>query len=83
VGYYKEAYDKQGRLWRVLLNSVSVGQTAQGDFSLAQPDFTLSVDEQRNHATVELPLKQGQQLVFGAGLPEELFTQSGLIRRGK
>jgi hypothetical protein len=83
VGYYKEAYDKEGRLWRVLLNSVSVGQTAQGDFSLAQPDFTLSVDEQRNHATVELPLKQGQQLIFGAGLQEELFTQSGLIKRGK
>ncbi len=83
VGYYKEAYDKDGRLWRMLLNSVSLGQTAQGDFSVAQPDFTLSVDEQRNYATVELPLKQGQQLSVGVGLPEEIFTQSELMKRGK
>ena len=83
VGYYKEAYDKDGRLWRVLLNSVSVGKTSEGDFSVAQPDFTVSVDEKRNHATVELPLKQGQQLTFGAGLNDNLFTQSKLIMRGK
>jgi len=83
VGYYKEAYDKDGQLWRVVLNSVSVGRTAEGDFSVAQPDFTLSVDEKRNHATVELPLKQGQQLAFGAGLSEEVFTQSELMKRGK
>jgi len=83
VGYYKEAYDKDGQLWRVVLNSVSVGRTAEGDFSVAQPDFTLSVDEKRNHATVELPLKQGQQLAFGAGLQEEVFTQSELMKRGK
>ncbi|MBI3800739.1 MAG: DUF1329 domain-containing protein [Deltaproteobacteria bacterium] len=83
VGYYKEAYDKEGQLWRVILNSVSVGRTEQGDLSVAQPDFTLSVDEKRNHATVELPLKQGQQLAFNAGLPDEVFTQSGLMKRGK
>ncbi|MBI3302399.1 MAG: DUF1329 domain-containing protein [Deltaproteobacteria bacterium] len=83
VGYYKEAYDKDGELWRVVLNSVSVGRTTEGDFSLAQPDFTLSVDEKRSHATVELPLKQGQQLSFGVGLPEEIFTQSELMKRGK
>jgi len=83
IGYYKEAYDKEGQLWRVILNSVSVGRTEQGDFTVAQPDFTLSVDEKRNHATVELPLKQGQQLAFGVGLPEEVFTQSELMKRGK
>jgi hypothetical protein len=83
VGYYKEAYDKDGQLWRVILNSVSVGRTAEGDFSIAQPDFTLSVDEQRNHATVELPLKPGQQLNFNVGLVDEMFTQSELMRRGK
>ena len=83
IGYYKEAYDKDGQLWRVVLNSVSVGRTAGGDFSVAQPDFTLSVDEKRNHATVELPLKQGQSLAFGAGLSEEVFTQSELMKRGK
>jgi hypothetical protein len=83
VGYYKEAYDKGGQLWRVLLNSVSVGRTENGDFSVAQPDFTLSVDEKRTHATVELPLKQGQRLAFGAGLAEELFTLSELMKRGK
>ncbi|HJY82769.1 MAG TPA: DUF1329 domain-containing protein [Candidatus Binatia bacterium] len=83
VGYYKETYDQEGQLWRVVLNSVSVGRTEQGDFSVAQPDFTLSVDEKRNHATVELPLKQGQHLIFGAGLSEEVFTQSELMKRGK
>jgi hypothetical protein len=83
IGYYKEAYDKPGQLWRMLLNSVSLGQTSQGDFSLAQPDFTLSVDEQGNYATVELPLKQGQKLIFNLGLSGKLFTQTGLARRGK
>jgi hypothetical protein len=83
VGYYKEAYDQEGQLWRVILNSVSVGRTENGDFSVAQPDFTLSVDERRNHATVELPLKQGQQLGFSVGLSEDVFTQSELMKRGK
>jgi len=83
TGYYKETYNKDGQLWRVVLNSVSVGRTAAGDFSVAQPDFTLSVDEQRNHATVELPLKQGQKLTFGVGLTEDLFTLPELMKRGK
>ena len=83
IGYYKEAYDRSGQLWRVLLNSVSVGRTAEGDFSVAQPDFTLSVDEQRNQATVELPLKPGLPLNFNVGLSDEIFTQSELIKRGK
>jgi hypothetical protein len=83
IGYYKEAYDRSGQLWRILLNSVSVGRTVEGDFSVAQPDFTLSVDELRNQATVELPLKPGQPLNFNVGLPDEIFTQSELIKRGK
>ena len=83
VAYYKEAYDRAGQLWRMLLNSVSVAQTPEGDLSLAQPDFTLSVDEQQNAATVELPFKQGQPLAFGVGLSEELFTELELLKRGK
>jgi len=83
VAYYKEAYDRSGRLWRMLLNSVSVARTPEGDLSLAQPDFTLSVDEQQNHATVELPFKQGQPLAFGVGLSGDLFTQAELIKWGK
>jgi len=83
VAYYKEAYDRAGQLWRMLLNSVSVAQTPEGDLSLAQPDFTLSVDEQQNAATVELPFKQGQPLAFGVGLSEERFTELELLKRGK
>ncbi len=83
VAYYKEAYERSGQLWRMLLNSVSLARTPEGDLSLAQPDFTLSVDEQQNHATVELPLKQEQPLAFGVGLSEDLFTQAELIKRGK
>ncbi len=83
VGYYKEAYDKGGRLWRSQVGSVSVGQSSDGDFSLAQPDFTLSVDEQRNHATVELPLKQPEKIFFNAGLSERLFTQLEMMKRAK
>ncbi len=83
VAYYKEAYDRSGRLWRMLLNSVSMAQTPEGDLSLAQPDFTLSVDEQQEHATVELPLKQEQPLAFGVGLSGDLFTQAELMKRGK
>lgn len=83
IGYYKETYDKEGRQWRMLLNSVSIGRTTDGEFSVAQPDLTLAVDEQRNRATVELPLKPGQQLAFNVGLSAELFTQSELMRRAK
>jgi hypothetical protein len=83
VAYYKEAYNRAGQLWRVLLNSVSVARTPEGDLSLAQPDFTLSVDEQQNHATVELPHKPGHPLAFGVGLSDHLFTQAEVLRRGK
>jgi hypothetical protein len=83
VGYYKEAYDKGGQLWRTQVGSVSVGRSAEGDFSLAQPDFTVSVDEQRNHATVELPLKQPEKVTFNAGLSERIFTQLEMIKRAK
>lgn len=83
VGYYKEAYDKGGQLWRTQVGSVSVGRSAEGDFSLAQPDFTVSVDEQRNHATVELPLKQPEKVTFNAGLSEKIFTQLEMIKRAK
>jgi hypothetical protein len=83
VAYYKEAYNRAGQLWRMLLNAVSVVQTPEGDFSLAQPDFTLVVDEQSNHATVELPLKPGQRLTFNAGLSANRFTPSALLRQGK
>jgi hypothetical protein len=83
IGYYKETYNKEGQLWRVVLNSVSIGRTPEGDFSVAQPDFTLSVDEIHNHATVELPLRQGQRIAFGVGLTEDLFTHSELMKRGK
>ena len=83
IAYYKETYERSGLLWRVLLNSVSVARTPEGDLSLAQPDFTLAVDEQHNHATVELPFKQGQPLAFGVGLSDDLFTQAELMKRGK
>ncbi len=83
IAYYKEAYNRAGQLWRMLLNSVSVARTPEGDFSLAQPDFTLSVDEEQNRATVELPRNQGQPPTFGSGLSEELFTQTQLMKRGK
>ena len=83
IAYYKEAYDRSGQLWRMILNSVSVARTPEGDLSLAQPDFTLAVDEQQNHASVELPFKQGQPLAFGVGLPGYMFTQAEMLRRGK
>jgi hypothetical protein len=83
TAYYKEAYNRAGQLWRMLVNSVAVAQTPVGDLSLAQPDFTLSVDEQQNRATVELPFKQGQPLAFGVGLSGDLFTQMELLKRGK
>jgi hypothetical protein len=83
VAYYKEAYEKSGQLWRTLLNSISLGRTAQGEFSVAQPDFTLSVNEQSNRATVELPPKQGQPPTFSVGLSGDLFTPAELLKRGK
>ncbi|MGH7960643.1 MAG: DUF1329 domain-containing protein [Candidatus Binatia bacterium] len=83
VAYYKEAYNRAGKLWRMLLNSVTVARTPEGDLSLAQPDFTLSVDEELNRATVELPSKQEEPLTFGVGLSDELFTPANLLKRGK
>ena len=82
VGYYKTTYDEVGKLYRTILNSVSVGKTADGVFSVAQPDFTLAVDERRNQATVELPLKQGQELSFNTGLADGLFKPTELLKRG-
>jgi hypothetical protein len=83
IAYYKEAYERSGQLFRMLLNSVSVAQAPDGDLSLAQPDFALSVDEQTTNATVELPFKPGQSLAVGVGLSAELFTQQELLKRGK
>ncbi len=83
VAYYKEAYNRAGQLWRMLLNSVSVARTADGNFSVAQPDFTLSVDELQNSATVEQPFKQGKPLAFSVGLSGDIFTSQDLLKRGK
>jgi hypothetical protein len=83
IAYYKEAYNRAGQLWRMLLNSVSVARTPEGDFSVAQPDFTLSVNELQNNATVEQPFKQGHPLAFGVGLSSERFTTQDLRKRGK
>jgi hypothetical protein len=83
VAYYKEAYNRAGQLWRMLLNSVSVARTADGEFSVAQPDFTLSVDELLNNATVEQPFKQGKPLAFGVGLSGDRFSPQDLLKRGK
>lgn len=81
IGYYKITYDKAGQLWRTLLNSVSIGKTADNDFSVAQPDFMLSVDERHNQATVELPFKQGHELSFNVGLSGALFTPAEFARQ--
>lgn len=81
IGYYKVTYDKAGQLWRTLLNSVSIGKTADSDFSVAQPDFLLSVDEQHDQATVELSLTQGHELSFNVGLTGALFTPAELAKR--
>jgi len=83
VAYYKEAYNRAGQLWRMLLNSVSVARTPEGDFSVAQPDFTLSVNELQNNATVEQPFKQDHPLAFGVGLSSERFTTNDILKRGK
>lgn len=83
VAYYKETYNRAGQLWRMLLNSVSVARTPEGDFSVAQPDFTLSVNELQNNATVEQPFKQGQPLAFGVGLSSDRFTTQDILSRGR
>jgi len=83
IAYYKEAYNRAGQLWRMLLNSVTVARTPEGDLSVAQPDFTLSVDELQNQATVELPGKAEEPLTFGTGLSVEQFTPAALLKRGK
>ena len=83
IAYYKEAYNRAGQLWRVLLNSVTVARTPEGDLSLAQPDLTLSVDELLSRATLELPMKKGQPLRFGVGLSDYQFNTGALMQRGK
>jgi hypothetical protein len=83
IAYYKEAYNRAGQLWRMLLNSVTVMRSPEGDLSLAQPDLTLSVDELQNRATVELPTKKGRPTRFGVGLEDRQFTATHLLQRGK
>lgn len=74
VAYYKEAYDRSGRLWRMLASAVSIARTADGELSVGQPDFILSVDERDDSATVELPGKPGQPITFGTVRSSEEFT---------
>lgn len=83
IAYYKEAYNRAGQLWRVLLNAVTVARTPEGDLSLAQPDLTLSVDELLSRATLELPAKKGQPIRFGVGLSDMQFTTGALMQRAK
>jgi hypothetical protein len=83
TAYYKEAYNRAGQLWRMLLNSVTVVRTPAGDFSLAQPDLTLSVDELQQRATVELPAKKNRPTRFNVGLQDTQFTTPQLLKRGK
>ena len=83
IAYYKEAYNRAGQLWRMLLNSVTVARTPEGDFSLAQPELTLSVDELLGRATLELPTKKGQPLRFGVGLTDTQLSTGALMQRGK
>ena len=84
IAYYKEAYNRAGQLWRMLLNSVTVARTPEGDFSLAQPDLTLSVDELQQRATIELPAKSnGRPTRFSTGLLDRQFTPTTLMQRGK
>jgi hypothetical protein len=84
IAYYKEAYNRAGQLWRMLLNSVTVARTPEGDLSLVQPNLTLSVDELQQRATVELPAKNnGRPTRFSTGLLDRQFTPTTLIQRGK
>lgn len=82
IAYYKEAYNRAGQLWRMLLSAVTVVRTPEGDFSLAQPDFTLSVDEQQNRATLEMP-SPTHPLTFGVGLRDAEFTPVSLMQQGR
>ncbi len=81
VAYYKEAYDRSNQLWRMLASSVSVARTPEGELSVGQPDFILSVDEHQNRATVELPGRAGQPITFGTGLTNEQFTPGNVLRK--
>ena len=84
IAYYKEAYNRAGQLWRMLLNSVTVARTPEGDFSLVQLDLTLSVDELQQRATIELPAKNnGRPTRFSVGLEDRYFTTTSLAQRGK
>jgi hypothetical protein len=83
IAYYKEAYNRAGQLWRTLLNAVSIAQAPEGEFSVAQPDLILSVDEQQNHATVESLRKKEQSLSYNVGLEVVQFTANGLRKRAK
>ena len=78
VAFYKEAYNRSGKLWRTLTSAVSVARTRDGEVSVAQPDFILSVDEFDDSATVELPGKPGQPITFGTVPSSERFTPENL-----
>ena len=84
LAYYKEAYNRAGQLWRSLMNAVTVTRTPEGDFSVAHPDFTLSVDELLQRATIETAAtRNGRPTRFSNGLADRHFTSTGLAQRGK
>jgi hypothetical protein len=74
---YKEAYDKKGQLWKVVLNAFN----ASGDMFSEPPEYAaaVAVDFQSEHATVF----NVRSFKANKNLDPGMFTLSNLRKRGR
>ena len=74
---YKEAYDKKGQLWKVILTS----SNASPDMNSKPGNYgaQLTVDLQSEHASISTPRKY----VSNSKLDPKIFSLTYLRNRGK
>ena len=75
---YKQAYDRKGELWKIMINSASPHPTEDDDAEILAWSGTVVIDLQSEHATVFHVHRARRNL----GLDPNLFTVSQLRKRG-
>lgn len=75
---YKQAYDRKGALWKIMINSASPHPNEEGDEDILAWSGTVVIDLQSEHATVFHVHRARRNL----GLDPNLFTVSQLRKRG-
>jgi len=76
---YKEAFDRKGELWKIMINSASPHPDADSGESILGWSGTLVIDVQADHATVFHVHKARGNV----GLNPDMFSVSSLRKRSR